>query len=70
MTTDLAAPVAELRELVAAHGIHLTAKDTERLGLVLERVGDVGLAADAILMVPRPVWLGALIGRNLMVPGS
>jgi hypothetical protein len=32
-----------------------------------EQIAAKGIAlADAILMVPRPVWLGALIGRNLM----
>ena len=66
MTTDLAAPVAELRELVAAHGVHLKAGDTILLGRVLERVGDAGLAADAILMVPRPAWLSDLIGTSVM----
>lgn len=67
---DVASPVAELRELIAASGIGLAAGDTILLGRVIERVGDPGVAADAILQLPRPVWLYDLIGHGLMRRGA
>lgn len=66
MTPATDSPVAELRELIAAKGIPLKAGDTIILGRVMEKVGNAGVAADALLMVPRPAWLLALIGRELM----
>ena len=71
MTPATASPVAELRELIAASGVTLRAGDTILLGRVLEKVGPVSdgraamVAAEAILMVPRPGWLDELIGRGL-----
>jgi hypothetical protein len=66
MTTDIAAPIAELRELVVAGGIILRPGDTIFLTKVLAHVGDAGVAADALLQWPRPAWLFDLIGTDVM----
>jgi hypothetical protein len=59
--------VQELRERVAASGIQLRSKtDPVLLARVLDHAKDIGLAAEAILMEPRPQWVRTLIGRDLM----
>lgn len=65
--------VAELRERVAAAGIQLRSKsDPVMLARVLDHTRDVDLAAHAILMEPRPQWVGTLIGGDLqrVTPGK
>jgi len=60
--------VAELRELVAATGVQMrSATDPVILARVLDRVGNVAVAADAIAQQPRPAWLRELIGYDLML---
>lgn len=57
--------VRELREEIIGRGGHdLIAKAENRgLGLVLTKVGgDIDLAADAVLMKPRPAWIEELVG--------
>ena len=59
--------IAELRERVAAAGIQLRSKtDPVMLARVFDHVRDVDLAAQAILMEPRPQWVRTLIGADLM----
>lgn len=59
--------VAELRERIAASGVQLRAKtDVVMLARVLDHVRDIDLAAQAILMEPRPQWVRTLIGADLM----
>lgn len=61
------ADVADLRERVAASGIQMRSKsDGVMFARVLDHVHDVDLAAEAILMEPRPTWLRTLIGYDLM----
>jgi hypothetical protein len=61
------ADVADLRERVAASGIQLRSlTDGVLFARVLDHVHDVDLAAEAILMEPRPTWLRTLIGADLM----
>lgn len=55
----------ELRALVAHGGVRLSPAADESLMRVLAHVGDAGVAADAILQVPRPLWLWELIGYAL-----
>lgn len=59
--------VAEVRECIAAAGIQLRSKtDPVLIARMLDRVPDVGLAAQAILLEPRPQWVRELIGSDLM----
>jgi hypothetical protein len=59
--------VAELRERVAASGVQMRSKtDAVMLARVLDHARDVDLAAEAILMEPRPQWVRTLIGGDLM----
>lgn len=59
--------VAELRERVAAVGVQLRSKtDPVLFARMLDHVNDVDLAAQAILMEPRPQWVRTLIGADLM----
>ena len=59
--------VVDLRERVAASGIQLRSKtDPVFLARILDHVKDVDLAAQAILMEPRPTWVRTLIGADLM----
>jgi hypothetical protein len=59
--------VADLRERVAAAGIQLRSKtDPVMFARVLDHVRDIDLAAQAILMEPRPQWVRTLIGADLM----
>jgi Zn ribbon nucleic-acid-binding protein len=59
--------VADLRERVAASGIQMRSlTDGVLFARVLDHVHDVDLAAEAILMEPRPTWLRTLIGYDLM----
>lgn len=61
------ADVAELREGVAAAGVQLRSKtDPVLFARMLDHTGDVDLAAQAILMEPRPQWVRTLIGLDLM----
>lgn len=59
--------VAELRERIAASGVQFrSATDAVMLARVIDHVGDLELAADAIVMDPRPSWLRDLIGLDLV----
>ena len=59
--------VAELRERVAAAGVQLRSRtDPVLFARMLDHVGDVDLAAQAILIEPRPQWVRTLIGLDLM----
>lgn len=59
--------VQELRERIAASGVRMRAKtDAVMLERVLDHTKDVDLAAQAILMEPRPQWVRTLIGCDLM----
>lgn len=56
----------EIRERLAAGGATMRpATDLEMIARVLERTGNVDLAVDAILMVPRPRWVWDLIAYDL-----
>jgi hypothetical protein len=61
------ADVASVRERIAAENVIMRPKtDREMIRRVVEWVGgDADLAADAILMQPRPEWLFALIGMDM-----
>lgn len=59
--------VAELRERIAVPRMQMRGRsDSVLLARVLDHVGDIELAAAAILMEPRPTWLKTLIGYDLM----
>lgn len=61
--------VRDIRGQLAAAGAHMRPMtDTAKITKVLEKIGDPGLVADAILMRPRPEWLRELIGFDLLPP--
>lgn len=61
--------IAEVREQLAFHKVHMTRgkTDTQFIRLMVKYVGDADLAATAILMNPRPKWVYEIIADNLMV---
>lgn len=61
------ADVQDVREWVAASGVQMRSKtDVVMIARVLDHAGDVEIAAEAILMEPRPQWVRTLIGADLM----
>lgn len=69
MTTTTAAndyTLADTLDLIALAGVQITeAADLDMLKRAVAHIGDPGLAADALLMVPRLEWLHDLIGDAL-----
>lgn len=66
---DTLGPVTDthlLHELRAAAELYGTGAGDRALGLILAAVdGDVGLAADAIAMNPRPAWVAEVLGPTI-----
>ena len=61
------ADVVEVRERIAVSGVQLRSlTDGVLIARVVDHVGDVETAAQAIVMEPRPNWLRDLIGADLM----